>query len=72
MTGLVEDVLRMGNQISAQFRHLPGPDAASAVANHISLFWESRLQDDLFALADDGDHDLDPILVEAVARLRIV
>ena len=70
MTGLVQDVLRMGNQIAAQFRHLPREEAVEAVAGHLRLFWESRLQDDLFALVDDGDPDLDPVLVEAAARLR--
>jgi formate dehydrogenase subunit delta len=70
MTGLVQDVIRMGNQIAAQFRHLPEDEAVEAVANHIVLFWESRLQTDLFTLVDDGDPDLDPTLVAAAGKLR--
>jgi len=60
----------MGNQIAAQFHHLPEDEAVAAVANHIRLFWESRMQDDLFALVDDGDPDLDPILAEAATSIR--
>ncbi len=70
MTALVQDVLRMANQIAAQFRHLPEDEAVEALANHIRLFWESRLQEDLFALVDQGDPDLDPVVIDAAARLR--
>ena len=60
---------RMGNDIARQFAHLPGPDAAQAVARHIETFWDPRMRRKLEALAAAHDDSLDPLLVDAAGRL---
>jgi len=60
---------RMGNDIARQFAHLPGPDAAAAVARHLESFWDPSMRRRLEALVAAGDEDLDPLLVDAVGRL---
>jgi formate dehydrogenase subunit delta len=59
----------MGNDIARQFAHLPGPEAAEAVARHIETFWDPRMRRNLEALAAEQDDSLDPILVDAAGRL---
>jgi len=70
MRTLNDDVIRMGNQIAGQFRHLPVEAAAAAVANHISNFWEKRMREKLLARVALGQDDLDPILIAAADRLQ--
>ncbi len=60
---------RMGNDIARQFAHLPGSEAAEAVARHIEAFWEPRMRRALVALAAAHDDSLDPLLADAAARL---
>ncbi len=60
---------RLGNDIARQFAHLPGPDAAEAVARHIETFWDPSMRRNLEALAAAHDDSLDPLLVDAAGRL---
>ncbi|HEX5086661.1 MAG TPA: formate dehydrogenase subunit delta [Nocardioides sp.] len=60
---------RMGNDIARQFAHLPGPEAAEAVARHIRSFWDPRMRRNLEALVAAHDDSLDPLLVEAAGLL---
>jgi formate dehydrogenase subunit delta len=60
---------RMGNDIARQFAHLPGPEAAEAVARHIETFWDPRMRRNLEALVAAQDDSLDPLLVDAAGRL---
>ncbi|MBI1758597.1 MAG: formate dehydrogenase subunit delta [Actinobacteria bacterium] len=64
------DVIRMANQIAAQFRHLPADQAVPAVAGHLRDFWEHRMRVELLALVDAGDPELDPVVRAAAQRLR--
>ncbi len=57
--------VRLANDIALQFAHLPPPQAAEAVANHLRLFWDPRMRTQL--LSDSGD-DLHPAAADA-ARL---
>jgi formate dehydrogenase subunit delta len=59
----------MGNDIARQFAHLPGPEAAQAVARHIETFWDPSMRRNLEALAAAQDDSLDPLLVDAAGRL---
>ena len=61
--------VRMGNDIARQFAHLPGPEAAEAVARHIETFWDPRMRRNLEALVAAQDDSLDPLLVDAAGRL---
>jgi formate dehydrogenase subunit delta len=64
------DVVRMANQIAAQFGRQPEPAAAVAVAEHINTFWERRMRRELLALAASGDPTLAPVVRAAAERLR--
>jgi formate dehydrogenase subunit delta len=59
----------MGNDIARQFTHLPAPEAAQAIAQHIERFWDPRMRRNLEALAAAHDDSLDPLVVDAVGRL---
>ncbi len=37
------DLVRMANQIAANFRHHPEAQAAAEVANHIRMFWPALM-----------------------------
>jgi formate dehydrogenase subunit delta len=63
-------VVRLANDIGAQFRHLPSGDAAAEVANHIRRFWDPRMRAELLALADEQHVDLDAGVLAAVDLLR--
>jgi len=62
---------RMGNDIARQFAHLPGPEAAEAIARHIESFWDPRMRRTLEALVAEHDDTLDPLLVQAAGRLAV-
>lgn len=70
MHGLSQDIVRMGNQIARQFRHLPEDEAVTAVANHLRNFWAPQMRSGLVKLVDEGDVNLEPILVGAAEVLR--
>lgn len=61
---------RLGNDIARQFAHLPQEKAVEGVVRHIETFWDPRMRRNLRALAAAGDDALDPLLVQAVGRLR--
>ncbi len=61
------DLVRMSNQIAANFRHHPPEQAATEVANHIKRFWAPSMRGELL---DDTDlAALDPLVVEAIRQL---
>jgi formate dehydrogenase subunit delta len=66
--GLDTDIVRMANQIAAQFRHLPEPAAAEALAGHLRTFWDPRMRAALGRHLADGGAGLDPE-VRAAATL---
>jgi formate dehydrogenase subunit delta len=59
--------IRLANEIAVQFHHKPADEAASAIANHIRMFWDPRMRSDLFARADA--EDLDPLVLDAIRIL---
>ena len=62
------DLVRMSNQIAANFRHHPPEQAAAEVANHMRMFWPPLMRSEL--LADTELGELDPLVVEAIRLLR--
>ncbi|MDX3078163.1 formate dehydrogenase subunit delta [Streptomyces sp. NPDC088354] len=60
----------MANDIAANLVHLPGAQAAEAVAGHIGRFWDPRMRARLFRCVDTGAEGLDPLVVAAVRLLR--
>ncbi|MFI7020196.1 formate dehydrogenase subunit delta [Streptomyces sp. NPDC050164] len=70
MTATVPSELRMANDIARNLGHLPGEEAAEAIAGHIGRFWDPRMRARLNAFVDAGADGLDPLVVSAVKLLR--
>ncbi len=62
------DLVRMANQIAANFAHHPPEQASAEVAAHLKAFWAPTMRNEL--LADTNLDELDPIVVEALKLLR--
>lgn len=65
MTGTVDNLVRMVNQIAANLQH--EPDVPKAVAEHIRLFWDPRMR--RLILEADGTV-LTPDAQAAIAALK--
>ncbi|MFF7757379.1 formate dehydrogenase subunit delta [Streptomyces griseorubiginosus] len=61
---------RMANDIARNLAHLPGEEAAEAIAGHIGRFWDPRMRTRLYEFVGAGAEGLDPLVVAAVKRLR--
>ena len=61
-------VIRLGHDIARQFAHRPHDEAVEEVSAHIQKFWEPGMRVELHRCAAADDHDLEPILAEAVRR----
>jgi formate dehydrogenase major subunit len=64
------DLLRMANHIASQFHHLEHDRALHEVVTHLSSFWEPHMREHLLAYVDEGVDGLDPLVLDAVSRLR--
>ena len=62
------DLVRMANQIAANFRHHPEACAAGEVADHIRMFWPPLMRRELLDSVDCGEFD--PLVVAAAGLLR--
>ena len=62
------DVVRMSNQIAANFAHHAPEVAAKEVANHLRMFWPPTMRAELLAQDDHGA--LDPLVLAAIVVLR--
>jgi formate dehydrogenase subunit delta len=65
-----DKLVRMANQIAAFFGTQPGAAQAADVAAHLKAFWEPRMLQALYAHVDAGGEGLDPLVLQAVGRLR--
>ncbi len=61
------DLVRMANQIAANFRHHPQAQAAAEVADHIRRFWPPLMRRELLDNVHDGRFD--PLVVVAADLL---
>lgn len=61
-----EHLVRMANQIAANFATMGDVDAAAATADHIAMFWDPRMKASVFADLTD----LSPIAKQAIMLLR--
>ena len=64
------DLIRMANQIAANFRHHPDAQAAAEVASHLRMFWPPLMRRELLDNLDTGGFD--PLVIEAAQILREV
>jgi formate dehydrogenase subunit delta len=65
-----QPVVRLINDISAQFGHRPVAQAAAAVAAHIETFWDPRMRAQLAGLGREARGRLDERARAAVSLLR--
>lgn len=63
------DLVRMANQISANFSHHGTDHGAKEVAAHLRSFWTPTMRADLERLNDE-DAGLEPLVVAALGVLR--
>lgn len=70
MSDTLPPSVRLANEISIQFAHLPFAAGVERVATHIHSFWEPRMLRALLAYIDAGGSDLDPLAAAAAERLR--
>ncbi len=61
------DLVRMANQIAANFRHHPSDQAAAEVADHLRMFWPPIMRRELLDNIDSGSFD--PLVVAAAHLL---
>jgi len=64
----VPPVVRMANDIARQFGYLSPDDAATAVAGHITMFWDPRMRRQLAEEIARDPERLDPAVVLGLSR----
>lgn len=64
-----DKMVMMANQIATFFASQPG-DRTALVAAHINDFWEPRMRRQLFDHVAAGGAGLDPLVIEAMAKVR--
>jgi formate dehydrogenase subunit delta len=67
-----EKLVRMANQIAANFDY--GPDkakAAAAVADHLRRFWSPLMREEIVNHDDQGEVKLSDVAKQAVAQLAL-
>ncbi|MGE3287122.1 MAG: formate dehydrogenase subunit delta [Pseudonocardia sp.] len=65
----VPPVVRLINDVAAQFGHRPPDEGAAAVAAHVRMFWEPRMRAALAAHVASGGVGLDPLAARAAGLL---
>jgi len=67
----IDHLVEMANDIGNFFKSEPDrEDAVNGVFTHLCRFWELRMQKQIVGYLDQGGDGLDPIVMEAVKRLR--
>ena len=63
-------LVRMANEIAANFRSYSEAEAVAAIASHLRRFWEPRMREELRRAIQAGRAaDLSPLVVAAMQRL---
>ncbi|MBN9027559.1 MAG: formate dehydrogenase subunit delta [Rhizobiales bacterium] len=65
-----EKLVYMANQIGKFFASQGGEKAPAAIAEHLRKFWDPRMRAGILAHLDAGGAGLDPLVRQAVERLR--
>ncbi len=66
-----DKLVYMANQIGTFFRSQGACKAPAAIAEHITKFWEPRMRTAIIAHLETGGAGLDPLVREAVDKLRV-
>ena len=70
MSGQTPRLVMMANQIAKFFVPQRRGDAVAEIADHLEKFWDPRMKADIVAHLKAGGAGLDPVVREAVGRLR--
>ena len=66
-----DKLVYMANQIGQFFSHQGEAKAVPAIADHLAKFWDPRMRAAIQAhAASGGDTGLDPMVLQAVERLK--
>ena len=65
MSGSLDHLVRMANQIARNLQHEPDP--AAATAEHIRLYWDPRMKQMIF---DNGPAGLSDVAAAAISDLN--
>jgi formate dehydrogenase subunit delta len=63
-------LIYMANQIGKFFAPQKHEEAVAGIANHIAKFWAPSMRKKIFDHLDQGGEGLDPLVKEAVQRVR--
>jgi formate dehydrogenase subunit delta len=66
-----DKLVYMANQIGEFFTSQGADKAVSGTADHIQKFWDPRMRAAILAHLDTGGANLDPIVREAIGKLRV-
>ena len=70
MMSNIERLVYMANQIARNFEVLGDEVAAASTADHIAIFWDPRMREQIFEQVDRADGGLSATATSAVLRLR--
>jgi formate dehydrogenase subunit delta len=65
-----DKIAYMANQIGRFFAHQPHEQAVASTAEHLRKFWDPRMRTAILAQPAAAGDKLDPLVREAVERLR--
>lgn len=65
------ELTRMANQMADYFAAYGHDEAVAGIADHIEKFWDPRMRRGLLDHVRAGAAGLDPLVVEASARLTL-
>ena len=66
----IDKLVRMANQIGAEFGALPEREATAGAATHLKLYWTPKMIREIIAYADSGRAGLNAIATGAVSALK--
>ena len=70
MSGQTPRLVMMANQIAAFFVPQRRGDPVAEIADHLEKFWDPRMKADIVAHLRAGGAGLDPVVRDAVGRLK--
>lgn len=63
-------LVRMANQIGKFFRAQGEERAVAGIADHVRLFWEPRMKQQIFDHLDKGGEGLEPLPLKGLQKLK--
>ena len=65
-----EHMVHMVNQIALNFGAYPHDDAVNRTVEHLKMFWERRMKQQLYEYVDGGAAGMNEVALEAAKKLR--